>query len=119
MKQVYGKTTRKSKGPSQDEIDRRVEEGIKRRLPEEVSREVNKEVTRQVQESLSRLFSQGLTPQNADPIMTQALLQNFSRVFNEGQQDMDPIMNQAMILLSQGSNNQPHPIPGPHIEVYI
>ncbi|KAJ1699793.1 hypothetical protein LUZ63_008305 [Rhynchospora breviuscula] len=114
VKQVFGKGTRKSKGFSQDEIDKRVEEGIKRRLPEEVS----KEVARQVEESLSRLFLLGQTPHNADPMMNQDILQSFSRLFAQGQtsHNLDPIMNQAMIMLSQGSNNQPNPIPDPHIE---
>ncbi|KAJ1702823.1 hypothetical protein LUZ63_002602 [Rhynchospora breviuscula] len=118
VKQVFGKGTRKSKQFSQEEIDKRVDEGIKRRLPEEVSKEVSKEVARQVEESLSQLFSLGQTPHNADPVMNQGILQSFSRLFAQGQtsHNLDPIMNQAMILLSQGSNNQPNPIPGPHIE---
>ncbi|KAJ1690120.1 hypothetical protein LUZ63_014275 [Rhynchospora breviuscula] len=118
VKQVFGKGTRKSKQFSQEEIDKRVDEGIKRRLPEEVSKEVSKEVARQVEKNLSRLFSLGQTPHKADPVMNQGILQSFSRLFAQGQtsHNLDPIMNQAMILLSQGSNNQPNPIPGPHIE---
>ncbi|KAJ4773516.1 hypothetical protein LUZ62_057773 [Rhynchospora pubera] len=111
VKQVYGRGTRKSKGRNQEEIDKLVDEGIQRRLPEEVS----KQVAKQLEESLSRLFSLGQMPQNADP---QGLANQFSRLFAQGQtsHNLDPILNQALIMISQGSNNQPDPIPDPNIE---
>ncbi|KAJ3686074.1 hypothetical protein LUZ61_015238 [Rhynchospora tenuis] len=90
FKNTFGKGTRKSKGYSKEEIDQRVQEEVSRCLQEEVQ----KEVARQMEQNFSRMWPQG------QPVM----------------QQYDPITNQAFIMLSQGSNNQPHPIPFPSIQ---
>ncbi|KAJ3688280.1 hypothetical protein LUZ61_018925 [Rhynchospora tenuis] len=95
VKKVFGKGTRKSKGYSKEELDRRVQEEVSRQVQEEIDQRVQREVARVIEQNFSRMWPHGPPPPP---------------------HNYDPITNQAFILLSQGSNNQPHPIPGPGIQ---